>query len=52
LEEKGIEILSSELSRIPNSTTKLTEEQEEEVYKLILRLEEDEDVQSVYHNME
>lgn len=52
LEEKGMTILSSELKRIPNSTTALSEAQQEEVYNLILKLEEDDDVQAVFHNME
>lgn len=51
LEEKGITILSAELERIPTNTTKLNEEQQKEVHALIERLEEDEDVQSVFHNM-
>ena len=32
--------------------TKLTEEQQEDVNKLLERLEEDDDVQNVYHSME
>lgn len=51
LEEKGIEILNAELERIPHDTKELTPEQQEEVEKLIERLEEDEDVQNVFHNM-
>lgn len=51
LEEMGIEILSSGYERIPTTTTKLTEEQEAEVEKLLERLEEDEDVHNVYHTM-
>ncbi|MBS9774603.1 MAG: YebC/PmpR family DNA-binding transcriptional regulator [Tenacibaculum sp.] len=52
LEEKNIEIVSSEFERIPTTTTKLTDEQKEEVNKLIERLEEDDDVNQVYHSME
>ena len=51
LEENGFEINSSDFERIPNDTKQLTEEQVEEVEKLIERLEEDDDVQNVYHNM-
>ncbi|MFT4664042.1 MAG: YebC/PmpR family DNA-binding regulatory protein [Polaribacter sp.] len=51
LEEKNFEIISSGFERIPNDTKKLTEEQEADVDKLLERLEEDEDVQQVYHNM-
>ena len=51
LEDRGIEIVSSELTRVPLNTVELTEEQEQKVMALIDRLEDDEDVQSVYHNM-
>lgn len=51
LEEKGITILSAELDRIPTNTTELNEEQQKEVHALIERLEEDDDVQNVFHNM-
>lgn len=51
LEEKGIEILSSGFERIPNVTKELSGEEAEEVEKLIEKLEEDDDVQNVYHNM-
>lgn len=52
LEEKGIEVINGSLQRIPTVFKKLTEEEEEEVMKLIDRLEDDDDVQAVYHNME
>ena len=51
LENKKYEILSSGFERIPNNTTKLSEEQEAEVEKLLEKFEDDEDVQSVYHSM-
>jgi YebC/PmpR family DNA-binding regulatory protein len=51
LEEKGIQILSAELTRIPTTYTELTPDQQEEVHKLIEKFEEDDDVQNVYHNM-
>ena len=51
LEEKNIEIKSATLERIPTDTKKLTEEEEAEVTKLIERLEEDEDVNNVFHTM-
>lgn len=51
LEEKGYEIESSGFERIPNDTIKLTEEQEAEIDKLLEKLEEDDDVQNVYHTM-
>ncbi len=52
LEERGIEILSSGFDRISQVTKKLTPEQEEEVNKLLEKLEEDDDVQNVFHTME
>lgn len=51
LEAKKIEVLSSSLERIPHNTIKLSPAQREEVMKLIDRLEDDDDVQTVYHNM-
>lgn len=51
LEEKGLSVISAEVQRIPTSTTELTEEQEEAVMNLVDRLEEDDDVQAVYHNI-
>jgi YebC/PmpR family DNA-binding regulatory protein len=51
LEEKGIHVDMSVLQYIPTNTTELTEEQEKEVTELIDSLEEDDDVQAVYHNM-
>lgn len=51
LEEKGLEVISADVQRIPTTRTELTEEQEEEVMNLIERFEEDDDVQAVYHNM-
>lgn len=52
LDELGIEIISAELERIPTNTTKLTPEQQAEVLALIEKIEDDEDVQNVFHNME
>ena len=52
LERRGIEILSSGFERIPQVTKKLTEEQVADVEKLLERIEEDDDVQNVYHTME
>ncbi|HSZ25743.1 MAG TPA: YebC/PmpR family DNA-binding transcriptional regulator [Cytophagaceae bacterium] len=51
LEDKGINIISAELQRIPNSFAEVTPEQEEEILKLIEKFEEDDDIQVVYHNM-
>ncbi|CAG0943948.1 putative transcriptional regulatory protein [Candidatus Brocadiaceae bacterium] len=52
LEDKNIEIKGTELQYIPNNYKELTEEQQTEVNALIDVLEEDDDVQSVYHNMQ
>ena len=51
LEEKGITPISSELEWIPLNTVEITEAQSEDVFKLIERLEQDDDVQHVFHNM-
>ncbi len=51
LEEKGIVPISSELEWLPLTTVEVTEEQAEEVFKLIERVEQDDDVQRVFHNM-
>ncbi len=51
LEDQGIEIIESGFERIPKDTTSLNEEHEAEVDKLLEKLEEDEDVQNVYHTM-
>lgn len=51
LEELGHEIKEANLERIPLNTIELTPEQEEDVNKLIERLEEDDDVQQVFHTM-
>ncbi len=51
LESKKFNIISSELERIPNSTVELNDEQVEEVMKLVGKLEEDDDIQTVYHNL-
>ncbi|WP_299114147.1 YebC/PmpR family DNA-binding transcriptional regulator [uncultured Winogradskyella sp.] len=52
LEDNTIEIISSGFERIPQVTKKLSPEQMEDVEKLIEKLEEDDDVQNVYHTME
>lgn len=51
LEEKNITPISAELEWIPTVTVPVTDEQAEEVSKLIERVEQDEDVQKVFHNM-
>lgn len=51
LEEKNITPISAELEWIPTTTVPVTDEQAEDVSKLIERLEQDEDVNKVFHNM-
>lgn len=51
LEERELNPISSELEWLPLNTVEVTDEQAEEVFKLIERLEEDDDVQRVFHNM-
>jgi YebC/PmpR family DNA-binding regulatory protein len=51
LEDNGFEIFSAEFERIPNDLKELTEEQKAQVNKLLDKIEEDDDVQNVFHNM-
>ena len=51
LEDKGITPISAELEWIPSTTVPVNDEQAEDVSKLIEKLEQDEDVQKVFHNM-
>jgi DNA-binding regulatory protein, YebC/PmpR family len=51
LEDNGFEITSSEFVRIPNDVKDVTQAQRETLEKLLEKLEEDEDVQNVFHNM-
>jgi YebC/PmpR family DNA-binding regulatory protein len=51
LESKGIEIISSGFERIPQVTKELSEEEAADVEKLLEKIEEDDDVQNVYHTM-
>lgn len=52
LEENGFEISSAEFERFPTDMKSLDEEQRASVTKLIDKIEEDEDVQNVFHNMQ
>lgn len=51
LEGKGITPISAEVEWIPSTTVPLNDSQAEDVSKLVERLEQDEDVQKVFHNM-
>ncbi len=52
LEENNIEILSSGFERIPQVTKKISAEEAADVEKLLEKIEEDDDVQNVYHTMD
>ena len=52
IESLELEIESAQLERIPNSYLVLEDEALEDVMKLIDALEDDDDVQNVYHNIE
>lgn len=52
LEELNVEIQNSELQRIPLTTKKISAEDSTQVIKLLDLLEENDDVQQVFHNME
>ncbi len=51
LESRKLEPKSAELQYIPSATKSLSEDEQDEVLKLVEALEGDEDVQSVYHNL-
>ena len=51
MENKKIQIISSEFDRIPQIFKELDLEKKSEVEKLIDKIEEDDDVQNVYHTM-
>lgn len=50
-EELGIELIKAELKRIPNNPQEFSEEEQEDIGKLIERIEDDDDVQAVYTNI-
>jgi YebC/PmpR family DNA-binding regulatory protein len=51
LEQANVTVTSAEIRRIPNNTVSLSDEQAEDIIKLIDKLEDDDDVQNVFHNM-
>ena len=51
LESKGVEIISSGFDRMPNNLTNVKEEEKLEIEKLLEKIENDDDVQNVFHNM-
>ena len=52
LEDMKLEVENAELQRIPNTTKALDEESIRKVMKIVDLLEDDDDVQAVYHDME
>ena len=51
LEENGFEVLAAEFTYIPNDLKEVTPEERESIDKMVERLEEFDDVQTVYTNM-
>lgn len=51
IESRNLEAKSSELQYIPNTTKELSEAEQDEVMECVTALEEDDDVQIVYHNL-
>ena len=51
LESKEIQIISSGFDRIPNNLKNVNEEERLEIEKLLEKIENDDDVQNVFHNM-
>ncbi|HUQ97182.1 MAG TPA: YebC/PmpR family DNA-binding transcriptional regulator [Chitinophagaceae bacterium] len=52
LEEHGVTPLSAEVEWIPTTTVSLDEEQANDVLKLVDKIEQDEDVQKVFYNLQ
>lgn len=50
-EDMGIELTKAKLERISNNPQEFSEEQQEEIGKLLEKLEDDDDVQAVFTNM-
>jgi YebC/PmpR family DNA-binding regulatory protein len=51
LEDRHIEVINADFQWFPSTTVDLTEDQEEEINKMIERLEEDDDVNQVFTNV-
>jgi transcriptional/translational regulatory protein YebC/TACO1 len=50
LENSGFSFATAEITMIPQTYTSLNEEQEAKMEKLLDMLEDDDDVQDIYHN--
>lgn len=51
IEAKDLDVISSELQYIPTTTKEVSDKELDEVMDCITTLEEDDDVQTVYHNL-
>ncbi len=51
LEEKRIEVTKANLQRLPNTPVEFTEEQMDEIDKLLDKIEDDDDIQAVFTNI-
>ncbi|MCW8894253.1 MAG: YebC/PmpR family DNA-binding transcriptional regulator [Sulfurimonas sp.] len=51
LEDMGVEIIKANLERMPNAPISITDEQQEDIDKVLEKLEDDEDVQKVFTNL-
>jgi len=51
LEDKNVEITNADFQWFPTTTVELTPEQEEEIEKMIEKMEEDDDINQVFTNM-
>ena len=51
LEERKIDVLETSKTYLPSTTKELTPEQEAEVMNMIEKMEEDDDIEAVYHNI-
>ncbi|MCB0620553.1 MAG: YebC/PmpR family DNA-binding transcriptional regulator [Saprospiraceae bacterium] len=52
LEELQIEVEEAQIVRLPSHTKELNDQEAEEVIKLIDKMEEDDDVTNIFHNMD
>ena len=52
LENDGIKFASAEVDMIPQNTQSISDEQKVQIEKMLDMLEDNDDVQNVYHNAE
>lgn len=51
LESRGINVVNSSLQRLPTSYAEVSVEEREQIETMLEKMEDDDDVQNVYHNM-